>query len=345
MERLGRREDAILDILISSYVRTGEPVGSRTISKLWQEQSAATVRNLMADLEEKGYVTQPHTSAGRIPTDKGYRYYVDKLMGAMDALTEGDQTRVREAVDTKIRERNVEQLLSQVSKVVADVSHNLGVVLSPRFERGCFERLELVSLSDSKLLLVLSIRSGIVRTMVMEIDSPISDSDLEETRRVVNERLSGLTVGEILASVGERLGSATSGDARLLRLLIDSAQSIFRYSSGDDLHVGGAGQFFLQPEILSDHQRLGALMGLLEERESMVALLDKRADTDGITVTIGAENPSDELQNCSLLTSSYRVGNVTGLIGLIGPTRLEYARLLPLVRYMSELTEEYLEEA
>ncbi|MCZ6631800.1 MAG: heat-inducible transcriptional repressor HrcA [bacterium] len=339
LAELTDREQSILDILIGTYVRTGEPVGSRTISKIGIGLSSATIRNSMADLEEKGYLYQPHTSAGRAPSDKGYRFYVDRLM-SREELAETARRAIRESVQ-EIREGNVQSLLSQVSHVIAEVSQNLGLVLSPRFEQGRFERLEMVKLSESKLLLVLTIRSGLVKTLVIEIDSDMDSTDLDETRRVVNERLFGLTIGEILTSVRERLESATEGSPKLLRLISDSADSLFQVTSVDELHLDGARNMFRQPDFTTD--RLAGLIGMLEERHSMVSFLGERIDQDGIAITIGDENASPGLQGCSVLTSRYQVGNVSGVIGVIGPTRLPYARLVPLVQYIADLTGEMLD--
>ena len=165
MDNLAQREAEILELLIKAYVATGEPVGSRTISKSGIGLSAATVRNSMSDLEEKGYLTHPFTSAGRFPTDRGYRFYVDKLM-AQEELAEEERQHIRERIAFRVREGNIEGVLEQVSRVIAELSHNLGVALTPRFERGIFERLEMVCLSESKILLVLTISSGLVKSMV-----------------------------------------------------------------------------------------------------------------------------------------------------------------------------------
>lgn len=339
MTELTLREKAILDILIGTYVTTGEPVGSRSISKLGLGLSAATIRNSMSDLEEKGYLAHPHTSAGRVPSDKGYRYYVDMLMGR-EELAGAAQQAIRQSID-KLRENNIESLLGQVSKVVAEVSHNLGIALGPQFTQGTFERLEMVKLSESKLLMVLTIQSGLVKTMVMEVDSDLAETELQETRRVVNERLSGLTVGEIMTSAKERLGAASEGSPTLLRLIAESADTLFQMVNTVDLHMDGTRNFFGQPDFTNE--RLAGLIGMLEERESMTHLLSDRVKDDGITITIGEEHESPELKGCSLLTSRYQVGNVSGVIGVIGPTRLPYGRLVPLIQFMAGLTQEILE--
>ena len=343
MDELSQRERSILDILIGSYIVTGEPVGSRTVSKIGLGLSAATIRNSMADLEEKGYLMHPHTSAGRVPTDKGYRYYVDDLM-SQEELAQVVREQIRKRIEAHVREGNVQILLEQVSKVIADVSHNLGMALAPTFEQGTFRRLEMIPLSESKLLLVLTIESGLVKTMVMEIDSDIRTKDLDETRRMVNERLSGLTILEIRDSVEDRLRSLSQVSPRLLRLICHSADSLFQFSDGGDLHFGGARNFLLQPEFSSDQEMLASLFDLLEERDSIVAMLNDRVDKEGITITIGNEHASPGLKNCSLLTSRYRVGNTSGVIGVIGPKRMPYARVVPLVQYVAGLTEAILEK-
>lgn len=342
MLQVQQREAAILNILISKHVNTGEPVGSRAIARSGLGLSSATVRNSMADLEEKGLLTHPHTSAGRVPTDKGYRYYVDKVM-PRQTIEEEEREKIRERVRAYVREGDIEALLEQMSKLIADLSMNLGMVLSPRFERGVFDRLEMVHLSEGRLLLVLAIKSGLVKTMVMEVDSAITPGELDETSRAVNERLSGLSVAEIRDSVAERLREVSSGSPRLLRVLCDSALNLFRFQSGMDLHFGGAGNFIMQPEFNRKKNDLAALMALLEAREPMITILDERTEHEGISVTIGSENGPPQLQGCSVLTSRYRVGAISGVIGLIGPTRIPYARLIPLTRYMATLAEEMLD--
>lgn len=343
MGDLSSRERAILEILVGAYVATGEPIGSRTVSKSRLGLSAATIRNSMSDLEDKGYLCQPHTSAGRVPSDKGYRYYVDMLMAQEEVVKEVRQN-IRARIGARFQEVDLETLLGEVCKVIAEVSHNLGVVLSPRFEQGIFQRFEMVQLSDSKLLIVLTIRSGLVKTMVMEIDSDIKSSDLGETGRVVNERFFGLTIGEILHSVKERLQLASKGSPKLLRLITDHAETIFKVSSGDDLHLGGTGNFLLQPEFSGDQEQMAGLMDLLEERDSIATALGTRMATDGIHITIGNENSFPELYNCSLLTSRYQVGNLWGIIGVIGPTRIPYAQLVPVVKFVADLTGEILDQ-
>lgn len=343
MDTISRREHTILGAVVDAYVESGEPVGSRTISKTGLGISAATVRNAMSDLEEKGFVYQPHTSAGRIPTDQGYRYYVDRLMPP-GTLVEAQAERFRAQVMTHIREGNVEDILDQISRVIADVSHHLGLVLSPRFEQGAFRRLELVSLTDRRILLVLSIQSGLVKTMAIEVDSPVDPAQLSETAQALNERLSGLTVGELKKLAHERLQEVRRGDPKLLRLIADETVAMVSQSHGEDLHLGGAGNIFLQPEF-RDRQALVGIVNVLEARNPLVGVLESRTEQDGVAITIGNENRSvPEIQSCSVVTSRYRVGAMSGVVGVIGPTRMHYLWVSSLVRFVARLTEELVGE-
>ena len=343
MEDLSGRERTILDRLVNCFIDTGEPVGSRTLSKRGMDLSAATVRNSMADLEEKGYLVQPHTSAGRVPTDKGYRVFVDTLM-QQQQISEEDRRRLVAMGEECIRENEVESLIGQVSKIIAEVSLQLGVALTPRFQKGIFRSLEMVQLSESKLLLILTIQSGLVKTMVMEVDARISAGDLDTTRRIINERLSGLSIEEMLTEVEERLMSSSEGSPKLLRMICDHADSLFEAMNEEDLHLVGTGNFFMQPEFADQQSRMAELIGMFEERTEIAEILSGRMTDDGVAITIGEENESPQLKDCSLLTSKYQFGNVTGVIGMMGPTRMAYDKMVPLLKYIAGLTETLLEE-
>jgi heat-inducible transcriptional repressor len=202
----------------------------------------------------------------------------------------------------------------------------------------------MVQLSESKLLLILTIQSGLVKTMVMEVDARISAGDLDTTRRVINERLSGLSIEEMLTEVEERLISSSEGSPKLLRMICDHADSLFEAINEEDLHLVGTGNFFMQPEFADQQSRMAELIGMFEERTQMAEILSGRMTGDGVAITIGEENESPQLKDCSLLTSKYRFGNVTGVIGMMGPTRMAYNKMVPLLRYIAGLTETLLEE-
>ncbi len=340
-ELLSERDQTILQSLIQTYVTTAEPVGARTICRRFRlKLSSATVRNTMMDLEEMGYLWQPHTSAGRIPTDKGYRFYVDALMDR-EELHQEEKNRIRARIEALIKERGVEDILEQISKVIADISRQLGVVLSPQFEQGILHKIELVSLTERKFLLVLTIQAGLVKTMVMSVQSQIKPDEVTETARLLNEQLSGLTVGDIRKSIKDRMRSATRGAPDLIRLFVEEAEALFDVTAPENLHVGGTMHILGQPEF-KESRHIAPLVELLETRSQILGLLEDRIDRESPYITIGAENSPHPMQTCSLLTSSYRVGNIAGVIGIMGPTRMPYPRLAALVTYIAELANELL---
>jgi len=342
MEELSERDKSVLESLIRTYITLAVPVGSRTISRRYHlGVSSATIRNIVTDLEEMGYVWQPHTSAGRIPTDKGYRFYVDALM-PQQTLSEEEKTEINRKVEAAIKEHRTEDILEQICKVVSEVSQQLGVVLSPRFDMGILHKIELVSLTERRILVVLTIRSGLAKTMVLEVTSEVKPEDLAETSRMLNERLSGLTIEEIRNSMKERMQSASKGDPKLLRIFIDEADEVFQFQHPADLHVGGTSHMFFQPEF-QDRETLAEFMGLFEERDPVVYLLSERIHRPGIWITIGAENHPDAMHVCSLVTAPYRIGNVAGVVGIVGPTRMPYPKITALVDYMAQLVGEVLE--
>lgn len=334
MERLSGREERILQSIVDSFIQTAEPVGSRTIAQKYKlGLSPATIRNTVMDLEEWGFVWQPYTSAGRIPTDKGYRYYVDSLM-RVERLSPVEKDTIREKVEVGLGEAG--QVLEQATRVLADASRQLGVVVPPRFYQGIFKRLDLVRLSEDRVLLVLTIRAGLVRTMVAEIDPNVLDQALDETAQVINERLSGLSLGEIKSSLDERLDNLGLGDPRVVQVFKDSVDHLFDFREFEQLHLGGTKNILSQPEF-TDRQKLRSLMEVLEERQGMLQVLNQVGQGEGVTVTIGSENPYRKMRFCSLVASTYWVGNVTGTLGVIGPTRMRYGRLVSLVDYMAQL--------
>jgi heat-inducible transcriptional repressor len=335
MDALGVREREVLDTLVDVYIRDGEPVGSRTIS---QESrlgvSSATIRNTMVGLEGRGYIRQPHTSAGRIPTDTGYRFYVDHLM-ATEPLASAEKRGVASRLRETAREGDIEAILTQVAKVLGEISHQLGIVLTPQFDVGVLERLELVRLTSQKVILALALRSGLVKTIVMQVDHSISERALVETSRTLNLRLAGLTVGEIRRSIRERVRGAAGGDSSLLQIIVDRAKGLFAFDAPQaSVFVGKATHIFTQPEF-SDPDRLGALVDLIEERNVLAEALRPRPS--GLSITIGAEHTSERLRPLAVVVATYAVGDLQGALGVVGPTRMPYPRVAALVSYVAEV--------
>jgi heat-inducible transcriptional repressor len=333
-DNLSEREKQILQSLINHYIATAEPVGSRAIAQKYRlGVSPATIRNTMQDLEELGLISQPHTSAGRIPTDKGYRFYVDSMMGK-EALTPSEEDRIRREICADYAV--VEDILDQTARVLATVSRQLGVTIAPRFDQGILTGINLIPVADKKVLVVLAVKHGLVRSILLEAESGIDVDQLERTQSVLNEKLAGLTLGEIAESIGERLKEASDADPRLIKLFLDSADNLLKLTDPDQMHLGGTKNIVDQPEF-KDREKLRGLIEVLEERKLLAELVSTKGIKEGITITIGKEIERGEMQSCSLVTSPYKAGKVSGTIGIIGPTRMRYSKLTSMVEYAAKL--------
>ena len=329
-ENLTEREKKVLSCLITYYVKSADPVGSRAIAtKFRLGISPATIRNTMQDLEELGLVHQPHTSAGRVPTDAGYRLFVDTLLRP-EPLTSAEMKAVKDSIQAG--PGGVDTILEQTTRVLADLSAQLGVGVAPHLDDSVLSRIELVQMSAEKVLVVLVFRSGLARTILVEVDAPITFLELDELSRVLNEKLAGLTLGHIRTTIQERLASS-GGDPKLIRFFIDDNSDIWKNLAVRQMHIGGTEHIIFQPEF-ADREKLHDLMKIVHERTGLVDLLLTNRDKDsGIVITIGAENRAREIQSCSVVSATYNAGPTTGTIGIIGPTRMPYGKLVSLVRY------------
>ena len=331
MERsaLSGREGQVLQALVQAYVALGDPIGSSSlVSREGLDVSPATIRSTLAKLEEMGYVQQPHTSAGRVPTDKAYRFYVERCLGFDQLLADPHDENLRSLIEAKLQEGNVDAILGQLAKVVGDISSQLGLVLAPRFELGVFRQIELIRLTQRRLLLVVTIDQGLVRSLDIEVDSRVSRGDVNTVNRLLNERLHGLTMAEIRRSARERLRSIDVGNPQLLRVVAAEIEELSQPSPAD-LHVAGAANICLQPEFRDPH-RVAGLMQLVENKNILTEMLQNR---HGVVITIGEENSPVEMQVCSMVTASYEVNGMQGVLGVIGPTRMRYDRVMSLVNY------------
>jgi len=341
-ESLTPRERTILHSIVESFVTNAAPVGSRYLARhCGLDLSPATIRNVMMDLEERGLITQPHTSAGRVPTDLGYRVYVDSLMG-VQRLTRQDRRAILERL-RRVAE-DADQILETASHVLGQISNQLGVVLSPRFYQGIFDRMEIVPIAERRLLVVISIRSGLVKTITMEIEGELSEKSLHQTVQVLNERLHGLTLKEIKHTIDQRLRNVSAGDEVLIQTFVASADRLFQFAEREDFHFGGTTRIVAQPEF-SDQEHLQRLLSLIENKDILLHVFNQSEQEDAgrISITIGEENREELIRNCSIITTTYHMGNVTGTLGVIGPTRMNYAYVVALVEYMARVLSETLE--
>ena len=334
-ESLNERERTILRSIIYSFIQTATPVGSRYISKRHGlDLSPATVRNVMSDLEFLGYIDHPHTSAGRIPTDKGYRFYVDSLI-ELETLSEQDRTAIQSQIHGSA---DPDEVLKETSKILGTISHQLGIVSTPRVSAGVFDKLELVSVSASKVMVIISIRSGLVKTIMMEVHSEIPKIKLEEVSRILNERLSGLTLRQIRRTFRDRVRDMQNEDTGLIRLFVESVDKVFDEARNKDkVHIGGTQSLLSQPEFNSADNFRG-IIELLDNEDIIVHILEKKEFGEGnISVSIGSENQEEKMRELSVVTSQYAAGDVSGTVGIIGAKRMDYSKMIPLVDYMAKL--------
>src|SRR2546427_2645889 len=340
---LNERERQVLEAVIETYVETAEPAGSRTISKKFGHTlSAATIRNTMSDLEEKGYLYHPHTSAGRIPTDLAYRVYVNSLM-RLSEVSASDSHQIRE----ELAERSaVDQILERAAQVLGVLTKELGVAVGPTLDEAVLERLELLQAGSDRLLLVLTLKSGVVRTIFVEVPSRLAPEIVVQVAVVLNERLAGLRLREIRTTLSERLRDAApdAGSSELLNIFIQEADDLFDVpatAAGGGVVLGSAQLLAGQPEFATK-ERLQGLLEVTERRDVLREALAKRLG-QGLTVTIGSEHQDATLAPFTLVTASYRLGPLAGVIGVMGPTRMPYDKIVALVEHTSRLVGELLE--
>ncbi|MGA9119516.1 MAG: heat-inducible transcriptional repressor HrcA, partial [Bacteroidota bacterium] len=324
-EDLTERERTVLRYVVRDFIETATPVGSRYISKRHEQDlglSSASIRNVMSDLETLGYIDHPHTSAGRIPTDRGYRFYLDSLM-ELERLSRKDEKSIRENLGMA---EDHDQLLREVSRLLGRISRQLCVITPPSLTSGTFEKLELVSLLGNRIVVILSISSGLIRTIMMDVASEIPREKLDELSRTLNERLAGLSLQEIRNTFAERLQEVRDEETGLISLFIDSVDKLFVPPKTDKLHIGGARDVIEQPEFVNPED-FRSVIELINDEDIIIHLLEKHdAHHGGVKVTIGKENEEEKLRQYSVITKTYEVGESLGAIGVIGPRRMPYYR-------------------
>ncbi len=344
---LSQRERRVLDAVVRIYVDTAEPAGSRNVTRRYDlGVSPATVRNTMSDLEEKGYLFHPHSSAGRVPTDRAYRLFVDQLMQPVP-LSREERERLISELDPQ-GSSAVEWLVRRATRALGLLSQELGVAVAPRLDTAILERLDLVKVAPNKVLMVVQVRSGVVRTVFVDLSSEVPEDVLVTMTLLLNERLAGLTLKEIRDSIGERMRDAGTDDPaaeEILNIFMQSGPDLFGWPEAGEgaLHLGNASVLAAQPEFTTG-ERLKSLLELTERTDLLASALGGHSHLGGgVQITIGGENPSQELSDFTLVTAEYRVGGLKGVIGVIGPTRMPYEKVIAIVQHTSSLVNQILE--
>ena len=335
---LSDRTRRILAALIREYIETGEPVASAALARrAGFSCSSATIRNVLAQLEEMGFVWQPHTSAGRVPTDLGYRFYVDLLLEARRASKDaaGVEARLRQqAGDAPL----IDDLLSSASHVLSEVSRHVGFAIAPPNAQAVFQRIEFVPLSNQRILVVLVARGNQVSQKTIDMGEDVQHAELEKAANYLNREFSGCTLEEVREGVLARLREERTLYDQLLGLALRLASSSFVSSDRPSVSIDGTSSLLEEVVRASGLSvpALRALLSMVEEKQRLVRLLNEYIDGPGLTIVIGTEHSDPELRPFSLIASTYFDGRSTGLVGVIGPTRMRYSRAIDLVDHAAK---------
>lgn len=339
---LNEREREILKAIIQEYIDSGGPVGSRAVSKRYGlNLSPASIRNIMADLEETGYLTHPHTSAGRIPTDQGYRCYVDTLM-ERPQLSKAEEARIARSYAPYDGE--LEGVMRSTSKVLSTHSHYIGMVFAPKVRHAQFKRIEFIHLNAERILVVLVSQSGAVIHKVIPLDEMMSQEQLNRFSTYLNELLGGLTLEEVRGLILHRMAEEKSLYDDLMHKALTLGKKAFEGTEEGDFYVGGAANLMAQPEF-SHVERIRSIFEAFEEKSRLVKILDECLRQQTLSVIIGSESRDAEIQDCSLVTCPYCYRDVpAGILGVLGPRRMRYPQIMSLVEYTAKLVSRMLNE-
>ncbi|SNB47204.1 heat-inducible transcriptional repressor HrcA [Geobacter sp. DSM 9736] len=340
-DNLTDRSKKILEAIIEDYIATAEPVGSRSVTRRHGlDLSPATVRNVMADLEEMGFLMSPHTSAGRIPTDKAYRLYVDALL-EVRKVARDEREEIRR--HCSVAGKDIGQVLKETSRMLSSLSHYMGVVMAPQFVANVFRHIEFLKLGGTRLLAILVSQNGTVQNKIIDSHEEVEENDLVKMSNYLNGILQGLSIAEVKNKLLEEMhNERTQYDALLAKAVQLSQETLAEASS--EVFVEGRANILDQPEF-ADVAKMKEIFRAFEEKSKLVMLLDRCQKAEGVNIFIGAESPLREMGGMSLITSTYRTGKHTlGVLGVIGPTRMGYAKVIPIVDYTARLVSNLLAE-
>lgn len=333
---LSEREQRILRLIVQHFIETAGPVGSGSLARHYDVNlSPASIRNTMSDLEEMGYLDHPYTSAGRMPTELGYRTFVDELMQTPE-LSPAERQMLKLQLARLVSD--TDEMLRESSRLLGQLTNLLGVALSPSLSTGVLERLDVVPLASSRLMFVLSVRGGLVKTIVVEFEANVQRSALERVVSILNERLAGLTLAEIRQTHEERVRDIDD-QTGIVRLVVNKSALLFSEPNDRRLQHGGTQNILSQPEF-QEPDDVRHLIETIENEDLVVHLLEDLLEahpdeTGQAVVSIGSESSAQEVDRYSLVISPYKLGDSVGTLGVLGPTRMDYARVVALVENMA----------
>lgn len=336
--QLDERKTKILQAIIRNYLETGEPVGSRTISKYTDlNLSSATIRNEMADLEEMGYILQPHTSAGRIPSDKGYRLYVDTMMQQRDKELEEMKEMILE------KEDKMDALLKQVAKLLAVNTNYASMISAPAVHKNKLKFIQLSRMDANQLLAVIVMEGNMIRNNILSVSEELSDENILKLNILLNTHLNGLAIEEINLAMIQKLKQQAGIHSEIISDVVDAIAEGIKADEDLEIYTSGANNIFKYPE-LADQHRASEIINTFEEKQMLTELVqDTLSDENntGIQVYIGDETPISSMKDCSVVTATYELGEgMRGTIGIIGPKRMDYDKVVDALKTITHQLDE-----
>jgi heat-inducible transcriptional repressor len=331
---LSERAQSLLKVLVERYIADGQPVGSRALSRFSAlELSPATIRNVMADLEEMGFVSSPHTSAGRVPTPKGYRLFVDTLL-TVRPMEEVE----RQQLEESLMPDDPHRVVTAASQILSDLTHFAGIVVAPRRRGAMLRHVEFFGLSERRVLLIIVASDGEVQNRVLVTDRSYSPSQLTEAANYINQHYSGLDFDQLRQKVRGELIDLNRDISGLMEAAIQTGGEALRHPGTDNVVISGGRNLLEIDELSGDMPRLRRLFELFERKAQLLDILEQSERADGVKIFIGGESQLVPLDECSIVTAPYEVdGQVVGTVGVIGPTRMAYERVIPIVDVTARL--------
>ncbi len=331
---LDERKRFILKAIIDDYIFSAEPIGSRTIARKYNMGvSPATIRNEMADLEEMGYLEQPYTSSGRVPSDKGYRFYVDFLMKD-EKLTEKEISLISGVFKKKITE--IEDIIEQATRVLSDMTNYTSVVLGPQLKKSSLKHLQILPIDEGKALVVVVTNTGLVEHCFIKVPKEFKRSELSRISNLINYKVQGLSINKITPSLLSELKAEIINTGDVIDLVMNITIQSLNTLNENKIYLGGATNLLSHPEF-KDIDKAKNFLLFLEEKQVLYDILTETLfSNEDLVVTIGSENKYKWVQDCSLITATYKIGGKTvGIIGVLGPTRMEYSKVISVVDYIT----------
>ncbi|MCJ7806334.1 MAG: heat-inducible transcriptional repressor HrcA [Clostridia bacterium] len=328
---LSDRKKQILRAVVINHIKTAEPVGSRTVARYYRMGlSSATIRNEMADLEDLDYLAQPHTSAGRIPSQLGYRYYVDNLMD-IDNLSADDEMAISSSLSTE-KMREIEQIIINSARVLSSATNQTSLIMGPQFRKSAFRQLRILPLDDKRGLVVLITDTGFIKNKVIEMQQQLSQAELHQVVSYLNQKLYGLTIDQVTTSLINELKRDLFKRLEILEQAFILLEESLKEEKQIRVFLGGTTNILNQPEF-KDVDKIRRMLNLFEQEPLLFKILEDTSSENNIVVSIGAENEFEAIRECTLITGTYKIHDKTlGTVGVLGPIRMDYSRVICVLR-------------